>query len=277
MSIAYYNGSFMPIDEVRIPLTDRAVFFGDGIYEALLARGGVAHFLDSHIERFYRNLYLLGIHFDISPARLSSLVNESIKLSGEDIAFVYFQLTKFSEVRIHACPKTDKYNLLITVTRQNLPSKNKRIRLVTHPDLRYKYCNIKTLNLLPAVIASEYAERKGAEEAVLCRGDTVTECAHSNISIIKNGILYTHPNCNLILPGIAREALLNECRRLDIPSREVAFTKEQLYEADAALVTSSTKICMLAESVDGKKFELGSPEALLLCENLHSNFIKSTC
>lgn len=276
MSIAYYNGKFMPIDEVRIPLTDRAIFFGDGIYEALLAKNGKAHFLREHIDRFYRNLYFMGIDFDMSPARLSALVNEAIRLSGEDIAFVYFQVSKFSEVRVHACPKTDRYNLLVTVTKQNLPSKNRRIKLVTHPDLRYQYCNIKTLNLLPSVIASEYAERKGAEEAVLCRGETVTECAHSNISIIKDGILYTHPNCNLILPGIARDALLRECKRLDIPICEQAFTKENLYEADAALVTSSTKICMLAESVDGKNFELGSPEALLLCENLHNNFIESS-
>ena len=275
MSIAYYNGSFMPIDEVRIPLTDRAIFFGDGIYEALLAKDGKAHLLREHIDRFFRNLYFMGIDFDMSPARLCALVNEAIRLSGEEVAFVYFQLSKFAEVRIHACPKTDKYNLLMTVTKQALPSKNRRIRLVTHPDLRYQYCNVKTLNLLPSVIASEYAERKGAGEAVLCRGDTVTECAHSNISIMKNGTLYTHPNCNLILPGIARAALLSECKKLDIPICEKAFTKNELYEADAALVTSSTKICMLAESVDGKKFELGSPEALLLCENLHDNFIES--
>ncbi len=273
MSIAYYNGKFMQPNEVRIPLTDRAIFFGDGIYEALLAKGGKAHFLDRHIDRFYKNLRFMGIDFDMSREALSSLISEAIWLSCEEISFVYFQLSKYAERRIHACPKTDKYNLLITVTKQQMPSKNKRIKLVTYPDLRYRYCNIKTLNLLPAVIASEYAEKKGADEAVLYKGNIVTECAHSNISIIKNGVLYTHPNSNLILPGIAKQALLEECKRLDIPSREEAFAKEALYEADAALVTSSTKICMLAESVDGKKFVHGSPEALLLCENLHKNFI----
>ena len=110
---------------------------------------------------------------------------------------------------------------------------------------------------------------------MLCRGETVTECAHSNISIIKNGILYTHPKCELILPGIAREALLDEAKRLGIPRREEAFSREALWSADAALVTSSTKICMLADSVDGKSYALFSPEALLLCENLHKNFLET--
>lgn len=275
MSIAYYNGNFMPIDEVRIPLTDRAVFFGDGIYEALLSRGGSPHHLSRHLDRFYTNVRLLGISFDMTKAALEKLILDAISLSGEELSFVYFQLTKYAERRIHACPKTDKYNLLMTVTPQKPPSKNERLSLVTYPDLRYRYCNIKTLNLLPSVIASEYAERHGADEAVLCRGETVTECAHSNISIIKNGILYTHPKCELILPGIAREALLDEARRLGIPRREEPFSREELWSADAALVTSSTKICMLAKKIDGKSFALPSPEALLLCENLHKNFLET--
>ncbi len=276
MSIAYYNGSFMPVGEVKIPLTDRAVFFGDGIYEALIARNGIPHLLDRHIERFFKNAALLGIGFDMSRGQLSALISEALALSGERVAFVYFQLTKFAEKRIHACPATEKYNFLMTVTEQIAPSPEKRLKLVTYPDLRYRYCNIKTLNLLPSVIASEYAERKGADEAVFYRGETVTECAHSNISAIIDGIVYTHPKCELILPGIAREALLDECRRQGIPRREEAFTRDMLYSAEALLVTSSTKICALAESVDGKKITTVSPEALFLCENLHKNFIETT-
>ena len=250
MSIAYYNGNFTPYSETRIPLTDRAIFFGDGIYEALIARNGIPHMLDRHVERFYRNAGILGIDFDMSPEKLSKTVLEAISLSGETVAFVYFQLTRFADRRIHACPKTGRYNLLITVTEQAMPSPERRLKLLTYPDLRYRYCNIKTLNLLPSVIASEYAERNGADEAVFLRGDTVTECAHSNISAIIDGILYTHPTNELILPGIAREALLSECRRLRIARREEAFTKEMLYSSDALLVTSSTRICNLAESID---------------------------
>ena len=276
MSIAYYNGKFMPIDEVRIPLTDRSVFFGDGIYEALIARNGILHFEERHLKRFYKNAALLGIELDMKEGDLKKLLKKALELAGEKVAFVYFQLTKYSPVRIHACPKSNKYNFLMTVTEQKLPSSEKRLKLVTYPDLRYRYCNIKTLNLLPSVFASEYAQRHGADEAVFYRDKTVTECAHSNISAIIGGILYTHPKSDMILPGIAREALLDECRRLGIPRKEESFTKEMLYSADALLVTSSTKICNIAESIDGKKFALPSPEALLLCENLHKNFIETT-
>jgi D-alanine transaminase len=276
MSIAYYNGRFTSLDEAKIPLSDRAVFFGDGIYEVILARNEKMHFPEMHIKRFFENVRLLSIPFDMSAESLYALLRNALLLSGEDCAMIYFQLTKFSEARRHACPKTDKYNLLITVTPQQLPTGKKRLRLITYPDLRYRYCNIKTLNLIPAVIASEYAERNGADEAVLCRGETVTECAHSNISVIKDGILYTHPKCELILPGTAREALLAECKRLGIPYREEPFSKAMLYSAEAALVTSSTKICMLAESCDGSLYRDKCEPAELLCENMHKDFIEKT-
>lgn len=274
MSIAYYNGEFMPVDQVKIPLTDRAVFFGDGIYEALLAKDGALHFEDLHIKRFFDNKKLLGINFDMNEDELSALLREGVKLSGEKCAFVYFQLTKYARKRIHACPKSENYNFLMTVTEQPLPSPKKRMRLVTYPDLRYGYCNIKTLNLLPSVIASEFAERQGADEAVFCRGNIVTECAHSNLFAVKDGIVYTHPKCEKILPGITREALLCECRKLKIPRREEPFTKDFMYSADALLVTSSTKICSLAESIDNYPFSKGSETAELICENLHNNFTK---
>ena len=276
MSIAYYNGNFSRVSEVRIPLTDRSLFFGDGIYEAILARNGIMHFEDRHIERFFTNLKILGIPFDMSEEKLHSLLTYAVRLSEEGEAFVYFQLTKHAERRIHACPKTNKYNLLITVTEQKKPCPKKRLKLVSYPDLRYYYCNVKTLNLLPAVIASEYAERNGADEAVFHRGETVTECAHSNISIIKDGILYTHPKSELILPGITRGALLEEAARLGIARREEPFSRDMLYRADAVLITSSTKVCMLAESIDGVPYDRKCEIAETLCENLHNNFLLST-
>ena len=275
MNIGYYNGKFSPLSEIRVPLTDRALFFGEGVYEALIAMGGRLHFPEKHIERLFLNLSLLNIPFDKTREEMMRLINEALALSAEKTALVYLQVTGYSERRIHNPPKTDKYNLLITVTDCPAPDKAKRVRLVTYPDLRYRYCNIKTLNLLPSVLAANYAERNGADEAVFIRDNTVTEGSKSNIFAVKDGIVYTHPKCELILPGIAREALLTECRRLQIPRREEPFSKEMLYTSDAVIVTSSTKICSIAESIDGKRFEGECDIANLLCENLHNNFIKS--
>ena len=100
MSIAYYNGRFSSIDEAKIPRSDRAVFFGDGIYEVILARGGIMYLWEMHFERFFRNATLLGIPFDMSREALYSLLKNALILSGEDVALVYFQLTKFSEKRV---------------------------------------------------------------------------------------------------------------------------------------------------------------------------------
>ena len=277
MNIGYYNGKFLPLSEIRVPLTDRAIFFGEGIYEALIARNGKLHFPEKHIERLFLNLSLLGIPFDKTAEELTSLLNEALMLSGEKMALVYLQVTGYSERRIHTPPQTDRYNLLITVTDCPAPDLSKRMKLVTYPDLRYRYCNMKTLNLLPSVLAANYAERNGADEAVFIRDNTVTECSKSNIFAVKDGIVYTHPKGNLILPGIAREALLNECRRLKIPKCEEPFPKEMLYSADALIVTSSTRICSLAESIDAKPLDKECDIALALCENLHNNFTESCC
>lgn len=275
MNIGYYNGIFLPLSEIRVPLTDRALFFGEGVYEAMIALDGKLHFPEKHLERLFNNLSLLNIPFDKTRGELLSIIEEALTLSDEKTALVYLQVSGFSERRIHTPPKTEKYNLLITVSDCPLPDRNKLIKLVTYPDLRYRYCNIKTLNLLPSVLAASYAERNGADEAVFIRESTVTECSKANIFAVKDGIVYTHPKCELILPGIARDALLAECRRLKIPQREEPFPKEMLYSADALIVTSSTKICSLAESIDGMPFLRECDEAKTLCENLHNNFIES--
>lgn len=275
MNIGYYNGIFLPLSDIKIPLTDRAVFFGEGVYEALIARNGRLHFPEKHVKRLFSNLSLLKIPFDKTEEELLALMNYALRLSGEETALLYLQITGYSERRIHTPPKTEKYNLLITVTDCPPPDRSKRMRLVTYPDLRYRYCNIKTLNLLPSVLAASYAEKNCADEAVFIRDNTVTECSKSNIFAVKDGIVYTHPNGNLILPGIAREALLCECRRLGIPRREEAFQKEMLYSSDALIVTSSTKICSIAESIDGKELNEDCEIAVTLCENLHNNFLES--
>lgn len=275
MNVGYYNGNLLPLSDIKIPLTDRAVYFGEGVYEALIARGGFLHFPEKHIDRLFSNLSLLGIPFDKSKEELLSLINDVLFASKEDMALIYLQVTGYSERRIHASPKTDRYNLLITVTAAPLPASEKRVKLVTYPDLRYRYCNIKTLNLLPSVLAARYAEKNGADEAVFIRDGVVTECSKSNLFLIKDGIVYTHPNSPLILPGIARDALLSECRRIGIPRREEAFGEEMLYSADALLITSSTRICSIAESINGRTFDEKNAVATLLCEKLHNNFLES--
>ena len=129
-------------------------------------------------------------------------------------------------------------------------------------DTRFLHCNIKTLNLLPAVIASEKAKQANCNETVLHRGERVTECAHSNVHIIKDGMFVTAPTDHLILPGIARAHLIKACKKLGIAVDETPFTVEEMMSADEVIISSSGSLCLAADEIDGTKVGGGAPELL---------------
>ncbi|MBQ6894512.1 MAG: aminotransferase class IV, partial [Clostridia bacterium] len=120
-------------------------------------------------------------------------------------------------------------------------------------DTRFLHCNIKTLNLIPAVIASQRAKEKGCTETVFHRSGRVTECAHSNVHIIKDGVFITAPTDNLILPGIARKHIIDACHRLGIAVSETPYTINDLMSADEVMISSAGSLCIAAEEIDGKK------------------------
>lgn len=252
MSIAYYNGTFCNFEDIRLPLSDRSVFFGDGIYDAAIGRLGGIYLEEEHIRRFFNNANRLNIPVNFSEAELSRLLHEVITRNDFEQYFIYFQLTRYCEERRHAYTDSKKSNLLITLKQHKLPNFENRLKLITCEDLRYYMCDIKTLNLLPAVMACAKAESVGCDEAVFIRDGNVTECAHSNIAIVKNGVLYTHPKSRLILNGITRERVLYMCEKLSIPYKEIPFTKSELWTADEILVTSTTKLCITASEIDGE-------------------------
>jgi D-alanine transaminase len=128
----------------------------------------------------------------------------------------------------------------------------KPMRCISLEDTRFLHCNIKTINLIPAVMATQTAVEAGADEAILHRGDIVTECAHSNVSILKNGTIYTHPTNNLILPGIARAHLLREAKKLGLGVVEEPYTITDLMDADEIIITATSALCMRVIELDGK-------------------------
>lgn len=154
----------------------------------------------------------------------------------------------------------------------------KPIKLITEPDTRFFHCNIKTLNLIPSVMATEKAKRAGCQETVFYReGGRITECAHSNVHIIKNGELYTAPLDNLILPGIARKHLIEACGRLGIPVHEEPYYLEDLFAAEEVLVTSSSNLCLHANEIDGKPVGGKQPELIeSLRKSVLDEFLEAT-
>ncbi len=273
MEYAFYNGEFYEKNELKIPLTDRSVFFGDGIYEALIGRSGGIYLLEEHFDRFWKNAEIMDLKPDFTREELSSRLSEIISRSGFYEYFIYFQLTRHSEERTHTY-KGNKTNLLITIREHTVPCTDTKLKLITAEDVRYRMCNVKTLNLLPNVLASKKAEKAGCDEAVFVRDGYVTECAHSNIFTVKNGVLITHPTNNFILPGITRKRLLYFAEKLGIPYRETPFTKGELISADAVLVSSTTRLANAVSEIDEiplKKEE--NHEVNLLISALHEDYL----
>lgn len=274
-SYAYYNGQFDIFDKIRIPLCDRSLFFGDCVYDAAIGRYDRILWEDEHIARFLSNAKRLGITHSYTRKRLSSLLHEISVKSRIEHYFIYFCLSRKSARRVHSAAKCKDSSLLITIEPMIIAANGQPLSLITQEDKRHGYCDIKTVNLLPAVIACTNAENAGCDEAVFHRDGVVTECAKSNIAIIKRGRLKTHPISSKILPGITRAHLLLAAGSMGIPCEEAAFTLDELFSADEILVTSTSKLCRTVSKIDGINVGGGAAEiADALCDKIYEEYTK---
>ena len=251
--LGYYNGKIGELNEMTVPMNDRACWFGDGVYEAGMCRNYHIFTLDEHVDRLYRSAAMLEITVPVSKQELKDLLNSLVLKMDTGNLVVYCQVTRGGGPRNHAYPDGPA-NLWVTLRPKEINPDLGPVSLITGEDTRFFHCNIKTLNLIPSVLANEKARRAGCYEHVFYRpGGRVTECSHSNVHIIKNGTFYTAPLDNLILPGIARAHLIGACKRLDIPVSETPFFLEDLMNADEIITSSSTAPCVRACRVDGKE------------------------
>lgn len=262
-NLAFYGGKIDLIENMSVPMTDRVCFFADGVYEATCTRNGVIYCLDDHIERFYRSAASIRITIpyekDELKALLSDLVSRVDTSQTHGEAAVYWQITRAAGIpRNHVFPKDKTATLWVTVTPKMLTDIYSPVKLISYEDIRYYMCHIKTLCLLPNVLAAQAAEDAGANECVQyrvhCDGmdKRVTEGAHTNIHCLKDGVFYTAPLDHLILPGIARKNLLKACAQLGIPTKEEAFSLDFYTGADELLLSSSSNFCLSASHLDGK-------------------------
>ncbi|MCD7716893.1 MAG: aminotransferase class IV [Lachnospiraceae bacterium] len=261
-TLGYYNGKYGELEDMSIPMNDRVCWFGDGVYDAGPCRNYHIFALDEHIDRFFNSAGLLKIQIPVSKQELKDLLNDLVKKMDSGNLFVYYQVTRGTGIRNHVFTE-GAGNLWVSLTEAEISDGIEPIRLITTEDTRFFHCNIKTLNLIPSVMASQRAKEAGCQESVFYRpGGRVTECAHSNVHIIQDGMLRTAPTDNLILPGIARAHLIRACKQLGIPVNETAFTLDELYSAEEVLVTSSSNLCLHANEIDGKPVGGKQPELL---------------
>ena len=227
--LAYYDGEIGTPDEVKVPFNDRVHFFGDGVYDATVGGNHKVYLLKDHLDRFYSSAAALDIKIPMEKAALGKLLTELLEQVEGQTHFVYWQVTRGAAARNHVYSEDMKGKLWVMIRPNKLKDPEQPIRLITRED------------------------KAGADETVFHRGEIVTECAHSNVSILKDGVFISHPNDNLILRGISKTHMIQACYELGIQVMERPFTLEELRQADEIIVTSSSNFCLHAESVDGVK------------------------
>lgn len=251
-TIAYYDGKIGAPEELVVPFNDRVHFFGDGCYDATVGANGKVYLLEDHLDRFYSSAKALDINIPMEKKELGELLTKLLSMVDSQVNFVYWQVTRGVEDRNHIYAEDVPGKIWVLVRPQTLNNPDIPIALNDEEDTRFYHCNIKTLNLLPSVMASQRAKRAGCKETILHRGDIVTECAHSNVSVLKDGVFYSHPNDEFILRGIAKTHMIQACYRLGITVMEKPFTLDFLKNADEIIVTSSSNFCLHANALNGE-------------------------
>lgn len=251
--VAYYNGEIGRIDEIRAPITDRGLYFGDGVYDAAIVRDKKIFALDDHLDRFFSSLSLLQIAPPMTRDELSALFYDLCgRLDSDGDHVLYWQATRGAAHRTHAFPKDASPRLMAFIEPCGLDRPDRPLRLLSVEDTRFFHCNIKTLNLIPNVMASQKAQLAGCDEVVFHRGERVTEGAHSGLAMLKDGAFCTPPADELILPSITRMHCMQLCEALGIPVRVAPFTLDELMQADEVLVLSTGSHCVPVCEIDGK-------------------------
>ena len=262
MGAFVWNGErLVPRAEASVDVEDRGHTFGDGIYEVFRIYGGKVFEPELHWARFERSAKELRIELPYSRDTFERGVEELLRADGLEDGIVYLQLTRGTAPRAHPFPAEAQP----TVTAFTKPLQRPKVAhqagtaVITRPDIRWLRCDIKSLNLLPNVLAKQEASEAGASEAVLHRDAIVTEVSSTNIAIVKDGVVRTHPANHLILHGVTRAVTLRLAAELDVPVREETFTLEELREADEAFLLSTTIEIMPIVRIDGEPLGGGVP------------------
>jgi D-alanine transaminase len=262
--IAYCNGRFLSLAEAALPLEDRAVQFADGVYEVMKVIGGDIRDLSLHLDRLERSCRALALPLLLSRRGLALVLGETLRRNTLTDAVLYLQLSRGVAPRNHAFPAAARPSLAVTVRRASFPSRaeiEQGVRVLTLPDERWGRCDIKSLNLLPNVLARERARAAGCREAWLVgRDGRITEGAASNAWIVdRDGRLVTHPLGPEILAGITRKVLLDLARRHGLEVVERAFTVAEARAAREAMLSSTSSFLLAVTEIDGTVIGNGRP------------------
>ena len=252
----------MPLEECKISPLDRGFIFGDGIYELLPVYQGTPFYLQQHLARLERSIKEIRINNPYSKSEWETLVDTLIQQSREENLAIYIQVTRGVAPRDHVFPEDTgptvfaMANPLASIPQVVLQN---GVALITSEDIRWQRCDIKVISLLANILSRQDAFLESAVEAILVRDGFALEGAASNLFLVRNNEVFTHPKDNLILPGITRDFILELLNELNINYTEQQIPKEWLYSSDEIWITSSIKEILPATKIDNQAVGDGVP------------------
>ncbi|TMN22986.1 D-amino-acid transaminase [Lentibacillus cibarius] len=257
--------SFIHRDKLTYPFEERGLQFGDGIYEVIRIYAGTSYLLTEHVDRLFRSAEAIRLNLPFSKQKVMNLLIELLsqnKMTSDGI--IYLQATRGSAPRTHAFPGDVPANVYAYV--QDMPRKTEQltngVSVITQRDTRWENCYIKSLNLLPNVLAKQAAQENGCYEALFQKDGIVTEGSSSNVYLVKDGTIYTHPATRAILHGCVRMRVEEFASYLAIPFVEKAFTTDDILDADELFLSSSTSEIMPVIMVDENQINDGKPGSI---------------
>lgn len=262
MTVAYFDGEFGPLEDIRISPLDRGFMFGDGVYEVIPVYAGRMFRAGAHLERLERSLAAIRIEDPLDRNRWSALLEELVERNGGGHQALYLQVTRGAAPRDHAFPGGVAPTVFAMTRLVDADSVTQPLQAVTRPDIRWARCDIKSVALLPNVLMRQEARDAGASEAIMIRDGLVTEGTSSNVFVVLGDSVYTPPKSTHILGGVTRDLLLELAGSAGVDCREEPVTEAQLRDAREIWVTSSTREVVAVTRLDGEPVGEGVPGPL---------------
>lgn len=280
-NIAYVNGAYEKIENAKVSIMDRGLLFADGVYEVAGVFDGVIIDNESHIMRLQRSLNEIKLTLPIELDELLIVQKKLIEINKLKEGTLYFHVTRgISQTRDFEFPEDQSPSLIMFVHHKqimDLPIDRLNAKVMTLPDLRWKRRDIKSIALLPQVLAKQVAHENNCNEVWMYEDGYITEGGSSNAFIIKDNKLISRKNNEKILSGTTRQAVLKLLELEGLSFDERPFTIEEAYDADEAFYTSASVFVMPVISIDDRVINDGIPGNLTLkLRNLYENFAKSS-
>nr|WP_325048663.1 D-amino-acid transaminase [Peribacillus glennii] len=256
------NGKIVVRSDISVDVEDRGYQFGDGIYEVIRVYNGRLFTATEHLSRLLESAKSIRLDLPFTIEDMESQLNELVRENGLEFGTIYMQCTRGVSPRNHAFPAPAVNPVYVAYTKPLLHSQELAktgVKTILEEDIRWLRCDIKSLNLLGNILAKQKAAEAGCFEALQHRDGMVTEGSSSNVSIVTDGKIKTHPATNLILNGISRQVMLRLCKENGIPYSEEPFTTDELLAADEVFLSGTTIEVLPVIQIDGQAVGDGIP------------------